>query len=165
MKIKLKVEVKLSTVSSPIIMNIDSQTSLYLFRRHFDVRMSLAEVQAIDVIKMTVEQKTILSTAKATKPRKGKHKMQEKATSDLGTLLYGEGSAGKNQPEGEWDEECDYFMAKDKARAQLSRAAHAPTHAVSPESGKIESLVCRGRCAATSAPARLCTRPWARRTT
>ena len=83
--------------------------------------MSLAEVQSISSIKMTVEQKPIQTTVKATQPRKGKHKMQEKATRDLGIILYGEASAGKQQPEGEWDEECDYFMAKNPARPRSER--------------------------------------------
>ena len=116
MKVLLRVQVKLSNIQNPIRIPIDSPTSLYLFRRLFETRMSLAEVQAIDSIAMTVEQKTIVAIAKASKPRKGKHKMQEKATRDLGIILYGEASAGKQQVEGEWDEECDYFMATNPVR-------------------------------------------------
>ena len=120
MKIMLVVKMKLAAVTNPIRMNIDSPTSLYAFRRQLDVKMALAEVHSIEAIKMTVETKTIFALAKPKKARKGKHATNEKKLRDLSTILYGDASLGKQQQEAEWDEECDYFMATNNARAERS---------------------------------------------
>ena len=105
MALVLRVEINLSNIANPIRVPITrNQTSVYLFRRHFETRMSLAEVQSISSIKMTVEQRMIFPTKKAEKTRKGQYGNQEKKTRNLGTILYGDGSAGKQQQEGELDE-------------------------------------------------------------
>ena len=67
-----------------------------------------------------VEQKPVIALVKAAKPRKGKHAANEKKLRDLSQILYGDGSRGKQQQEAEWDEECDYFMATNNARAERS---------------------------------------------
>lgn len=116
MLLVLHVDVKLSGVTNPIHIKIDNASALYMFRRSFEVRMSLAEVLAIDTITMTVEQKAIQKLVKAAQPRKGKHATTEKKLRDLSVIIYGEDSAKKQQPEGEWGEECDLFMAKHPVR-------------------------------------------------
>ena len=158
MQLTLRVEIKVTNVEKLINIPIDGPSSLYLFRRQFDVKMSLADVQAIDKIEIKVEQRPILNVAKATKARKGKHAQKEKQTRDLGIILYGEDSAGKQQQQATWDEECDYFMAKNPVRlcgmGSNPRAHSRFMTAMRFESHASSLLVGRKLCAATSAHAR-----------
>lgn len=170
MQLVLRVELKIGGLENPIRIAITNASSLSIFRRQLEARMSLAEVRAISCISMTVEQKPVFLAAKPKPPpRKGKHAASEKRLRDLSEILYGKGSAGKKQQEAEWTEECDYFMAKNPVRAEQSHlyATFSPlSHCSSRiESHMLESCVHRRYSVPTSARARSSTRHSAPKTT
>lgn len=89
---------------NPFQIQITNQSSLYIFRRQFELK-PIAELHSIIEIVMEAQQKKIFKLVKPKEKRSGKRAATEKKMRDLSTIMYGD-SMGR-QREGTWTPEAD----------------------------------------------------------
>ena len=89
---------------NPFQIQITNQSSLYIFRRQFELK-PIAELHSIIEIVMEAQQKKIFKLIKPKEKRSGKRAVTEKKMRDLTTILYGDSKA--RQREGPWTPEAD----------------------------------------------------------
>lgn len=133
-------EVQRPNSGPKIEVQINNDVSLSVFRRCI-LLLGAAEIRSLFQIELQLQERVSFKMPKKKEKRSGKHAAVEKKTRDLATKLYGE-EAGK-QREGDWDEECDYYMAKNP---KVLRGFFATRKVISKALGKKAYMINPKRC-------------------